>query len=185
MQRTSGFFIVELKVYRSPRVPRSTLDRAAQQLAYSRTVQHADGAMLVTNVVVDSDEGLRIRENFDVTVIDYSDLQAMAASNERLTTSLEDFQREAYNFDPQPRKGFEARRSQVESPEAAAKKAFTTLPSKKGADFCAQLRATQPGRPDAIDYQTLCEDAAKYVFDDHLISWRKQLPTNTGLHITR
>lgn len=90
---------------------------------------------------------------------------------------LDDFFAKTDNF----RKGGEGKAPPKEiefEPEFQTKETGTS----RGEELISQLEKIKPGKPDAKNYELICQDIVKYLFGEYLIDARSQARTEDGLN---
>lgn len=197
-RRGEESLIIEVKAYRSSGISFSSLRNAALQLKASQSRLKGSSALLATNVTVRPEFQHRLLMEFGVAVYGRLELMALVMQSPRLQSEFDLLLREMFTFEVNSGRDVNSsessegptgeRQNEVfdddgESGDPHAQGSSETIDSRRGAALCQRLRQIIPGRAQAADFESICEESLKYLFGDHLVGWNRQSPTVTGLHI--
>lgn len=176
--------IVEIKFYQSLRVAPDILRRTFGQIAAVVSRANVGQGLLVTNARVPA---VLRHENDHLAVWDYDTVSLL----------VENYPDLADRWGRLSQEGFIHRSKALPEPTRLEKIGFLDLPlstlerghipprrsNPRGADFCKQLKAIKPGNgKSALDFETICTEALKYLFDTDLINWTPQRKSYGQLH---
>jgi hypothetical protein len=168
--------IVEIKLYRSERTRSSLLDQAVLQLvSYMEHSKISYGILVVTSELAPSQREIYRSKFPKIELWDLNDLAAKARPNPSLLSALSELIKNIQVGGASRSTGVFA--ELVEStPRAAVGEAGEMLAKK--------LEASSPGKSEkaAKEFELLCEEALKLLFDEDFTGWKRQARVDRGFH---
>jgi len=175
-------YAVEVKFYRS-NVPSHYYIRAIQVLKRRIVELGFDYGVLVTSSTMKESLKQEV-ESSGIVVIDQFDLIDMASDSIELSEKLGSMlserkaKRSSSNIQSQ---SATAKIKNVQPPSSNQPLLFLNQPPKQK-DYCKELSAIKPGRPEFSKYEKKCVEILKYLFDSHLTGWKTQQGTGDKLN---
>ncbi len=176
--------IVNIKLYQSLKVAPDILRRTFDQIAGVMSRANVARGILVTNARVPA--GLR-DENDQLTVWDYDTVSFLIENHADLADRWERLSQEGFIHRsealPEPTRPETIGFLNHPPPPPEQKRIPPRRSDPQGADLCKQLKAIKPGKgKPAADFEAVCTNALKYLFETDLINWTPQRKSYEQLH---
>lgn len=174
---------VETKIYRSRRIPISTIKNSLIQLQYNIQNNKYKGGVLVSTANIEPQIREELKKEFMIEIFDRGILISLASRNENLRNELELILLEL------SQSGQEDIYNGVFSAPDKYKMEFIDLKKTnlsqvhKGKVLCEELTALSAGKKTAKEYEIQCEKILKYIFENDFSNWQNQTSTADTLHI--
>jgi len=171
---------VEIKTYRSSVATHSMIRRAASQLiSYNQSAIF----VLIVSSVVDSELRRKIENEYEVKIIDITNLLYLVQDDEYLSRMFNSIINDS-KVDLMTIKAQEPASLLPLFRENKIKEIERTISYKEEAgDLIQKIVELRPGKRSAKKYEKICEDVLKYLFSEYLDGWEAQNPTDDGLYI--
>lgn len=201
IKKNNKTWAVETKFYKTPRAQLKLLSTAARQIQFARTKNTDIKGMLIASCALTSEQKTQLERTYDITIVDRQLLLDFASSSPVLTeelyalleidsnnlsVSIEEF----YNSSAD-QKNTDDRSAELKTNVEDIAELLTPPPSNPkpieplddtGSRLCRELHNLPPGNSDWSQFEKLCEEILKYLFNDHLAGWSKQKRTDDELN---
>lgn len=190
LQRDPGFdfvltlhgvaqYAVEVKYYRTERPKSSYIQRSAERLLSSAKRQNISKAILVVSCSVPGDFRVELEQDFQISVVDRTDLLVMTAGRPELNDQI----RALVRGDAPPLgRNADQVFDRIAQSTTRTDRADNPFPELLGRELCRSLKEMPTGQKKWAAYETLCERILKYLFDNDLTGWVPQQRTDDGLN---
>lgn len=200
-QKLETTWAVEIKYYKTQRAQLKLLSNAARQIELARTKNPNLKGMLIASCLITNDQKLHLARTYDLAIIDRQFLLHFASSSPALTeelyalleidpnnlsTSIENFynaklEQKETSLDKEPPDTQNDGVAKILSPPPSEPKPSGPI-DKTGSRLCKELQSFPAGNLDWSKFEKLCERILKYLFNDHLSGWKKQVRTDDELN---
>lgn len=180
--------LVEVKYFRSNTLPGSSLQNAVVQLQNALLKTKPNVGILATNVPISEYSTGRVDVPDNVRLYDLSVIRSLVEGDPSLNDELDDILRLSSNPEAAERK-IEASLELTEdfhklwtyAPEVIVS-SDVPAPVEIGSDLRDRIGKIDKGKGGAKDFEKLCTEALKYVFEVDLVQWKREKQTDTGIH---
>jgi hypothetical protein len=178
--------IVEVKVFQSLHVPVRNLINSAMQIVYAQRKIPGSQSLLVTNGRVSEQQRSAVESLEQVRIIDFDQLAALCRISPDLYLRFETLIKRAFIFRgadlPTPIETIEpiTLAKFFDSPDTDPPKSDHPLPKKTGAELCAAIHNVR--RSVGKEFETACENAIRFLFEEDFGEWRNQTSSHTAMH---
>ncbi len=176
--------VVEARLHQSLKISFNIWRRSVDQLEGARVRAETPIGLLVTNALLA--DALRAEIPDSIEVWDYNAITVLVAANPNLAAEWERISQEGFihRSEPLPQAQPLAPLRFVAPPDVRRERpAPPPRRGPEGKDICRRLHAIKAGRgKPAIDFENVCVEALKYLFDGDLINWSTQKKSHGRLH---
>lgn len=175
---------VEVKIYRSKKVPISQIKRALERLLLKIKEGNVNYGMLVVASFIESEIKLSLEKEFGITIWDRNSLYHLTENLPNLRERLENQLTE--NSEENGENIFE--RIEKNNDHFKIGDIWKITPKeiqptiRKGKKLCKELNAIPAGKDDYKKFELKCQEILEYIFDNDLTSWHNQARTEDGLN---
>jgi len=174
--------IVELKLFSSLIISSSSWRATINQMENSRKKLNYDRMLLITNSQLPITLKFEKPEYMDCW--DYDTISFLIAGNSEMIQKWEKISQLSFIHRSEPIPIAEVH--EIGFVELSADSMRTPLRKPvefRGAQICRQMKSVKPGNGrSAIDFENICVEALKYIFDPDLINWSPQRNSHGRLH---
>lgn len=169
-------YAVEVKFYRTRRAQIALILRAATQLLAVCKDQPHLKPMLIFSSVLDPALRTTLEKQFGLTLFDRTDLFIWARKAPDIVDDLSIFLE-------QDTLALEGGTNRLEPQEQKPIQLLTSKqPDTRGTELCNRLKMLKKGRKTWAQYENICEEILKYLFEDELYGWHRQTRTDDDLN---
>jgi hypothetical protein len=169
--KTRGAVLVEVKIWRSPRIERPVLRNAIAALAANVRAAKAEKGILIVPVPLDPVPAGLSANGVPIEVWDLRKLSNLASGDVELTNSLADFLREA-----------EISARDLPPDMISFMDVNWQGSSTGGRTLANSLQSSTAGVDSAKEFERLCEEAVKLLFGEEFRGWSRQASVEGGFH---
>jgi hypothetical protein len=158
----SKVVLVEVKLYRSPRVDTGVLRNAAAQLYRFKITKYPDAKTLFITTALLDEKGSRLLKNIGIDEAwDIQELVKKAATSAELSERLGHLLRDAGFGSVDMKSGFSSEIGEIEASTVGDA-------AQRGDQLVRQFETTTTGVKDAKRFEQLCVESIDYLFGMHL-----------------
>ena len=175
-------YLADIKWTRRDPIPLQMLRDWAARVSTYKTINSSAHLILIVSGRTDSSHRTWIRAQFNVDIWDRDFIESLSHAEPALASDFKILQSETARM--------EHERALKLAPESSASRDFAIAEREEsspataiGATLTARLRAIQPGRKGARQYESVCIDIIDYLFGEHLVDARSQARTEDGLNV--
>lgn len=174
---------IEAKIYRSRRIPISTIKNSLLQLQYNIQNNDYKGGFFVATANIEPTIREELKQEFKIEIIDRGILISLTNGNQNLRNELENILLEL------SQSGEEDIYDGVYTHSSKFILNFIDFSRPNapkidiGKKLCEELTTLSRGRSTAKKYETHCEKILKYIFENDFSNWQNQTKTVDTLHI--
>jgi len=183
INKDSNKYGIEVKIYRSRRIPISTIKTSLIQLQYNLQKNDYKGGFLVSTANIEPSIREELKKEFKIEIFDRGILISLTNGNEKLSKELETILLElSQSGEEDIYDGVYTISEKYNINFIDFKKPIFPI-INKGEQLCKELTALSKGRTNAKKYETKCEEILKYIFENDFSNWQNQTKTMDTLHI--
>lgn len=183
INKNSNKYGIEVKTYRSRRIPISTFKTSLIQLQYNLQNNNYKGGFLVLTANIEPTIREELKNEFNIEIFDRGILISLTSGNEELRKELEAILLElSQSGEEDIYDGVYTITEKYNINFIDFKKPISPK-TNKGEQLCKKLTALSKGRVKAKQYETQCEEILKYIFENDFSNWQNQTKTIDTLHI--
>jgi len=169
---------IEVKYYRSARAQSGLIQAAAVRVVNNGLLTQSDRAALIISSFISPDQRAALEDEYAVTFIDRADLAVMASKWPDLADELNAIVEARSDLSDQPKMD-----TGLADRFSAAKNSPQHMNAEnEGMLLAERLRNLEPGKVEAIQYESLSIEILKYLFGRDLVGWNSQNRTDDGLN---
>jgi len=169
---------IEVKYYRTARARPSLIESAASRVINNGITARATKGMLVVSCLLPAELRLLLEQKFSITFVDRVDLKNWALVSPGFVEELDAL------IDGDPALSQEI--SSDRPDPMSNSKPLSTVPAlpkdTRGSDFCKGLNKIKRGKKAWAEYERVCANILKYLFQNDLQGWHAQKRTDDGLN---
>ncbi|PJJ11149.1 restriction endonuclease [Flavobacterium sp. 1] len=181
--KNSDTYGVEVKIYRSRRIPISTIKNSLVQLQYNLQNNKYKGGFLVSTANIEPQIREELKKEFEIEIFDRGILISLTSGNKNLRNELEVILLELSQSGEEDIYDGVFTHSHKYTMEFINFKKTNIPKVNKGKELCEELTALSAGKKTAKEYEIQCERILKYIFENDFSNWQNQTTTVDTLHI--
>lgn len=174
--------VVEIKYYRTRKPNKSMLERAIKQVKNVAEYVNIKNQMLIIGMPIDNKLKTELQNCYNIKIVDSNNLLFLIDNNETLLSEFHDLMSDI------PREVQDKERVEkidlsylFEDNEKVISTEKSTV-DNIGERLWNELERITCGKYDFIEYENKCAEILKYLFDENLNGWNKQLRTDDELN---
>jgi len=181
--KDSNRYGIEAKIYRSRRIPISTIKNSLVQLQYNIQSNDYKGGFFVSTANIEPTIREALKQEFKIEILDRGILISLTNGNEELRNELEKILLELSQSGEEDIYDGVYTHSGVFDINFIDFKKPNTPKIDIGKKLCEELTILKKGRSTAKKYEIHSEKILKYIFENDFSNWQNQTQTVDTLHI--
>lgn len=176
---------VEIKAYRSRRIPISTFKNSLIILRNVLAIQKYEGGIFICTANIEPTIREQLKNEFKIEILDRGILFSLTNGDEKLRNELETLLLElSQSGEDDIYEGiYSNNEKQIEFIDYKDSKSTLFTKSNEGELLHNELISIKRGKTSAKNYEIVCEKILKYIFENDFSNWHKQNQTSDTLHI--